>query len=113
MTVHQHTCISVHCNACGETFDAFDEGSEAHFDTVADARTDSEHHGWFIANDGIALCGDDDGAHMAVGRQWIVAGELTDGELKELCRAYPALTPDSDGEIVGQAALDVAVAGAR
>lgn len=97
MTVKQHACITLSCDACKH---AFDGGGELrlHFDSIEEARSDAEEYDWFVADDGRALCGSESLAHIERASDWTVPGELSVAELERLIEVYPHLDPEEDDE---------------
>lgn len=79
MSTRQHACIEISCEICDEPFTAL-EGF-THFDGIDGARAyqsnfDKDAH-WLIADDGYALCPENDEAHNAA-RETRTAKQIAD-----------------------------------
>jgi hypothetical protein len=96
MTATTQTCVTITCDACDTKF----EGDFVyHFDTLGDARSAAGNEGWFIAEDGRALCHAwkyDQSAHLRLGDAWLPT--LSQGDKDDLLEAYPQLGPDYSGD---------------
>lgn len=64
MPLITHTCVTAHCDTCGEEYAPDDY--DVHFDTVPDAQRLTRADGWTVTADGQVLCDARDDEHAAL-----------------------------------------------
>jgi len=62
MPIKTHTCLTLTCDVCGESYEPDDYS--VHFADLAEARDCTRAEGWTVTFDRKVVCGTDDAKHQ-------------------------------------------------